>query len=233
MSEAIAQRWIEAGVTDPEEAVLWSLAKETPTSFVAWRDAGFTARDALSWRRFGHDPTSAKAARDAGDKPATSAPAHGAASTFAAARRIQSAFDMARMEQLGRGSVEETEAKAFLRAVVGRLETPAELQRFMGVALSYVAVPWTDDEAVLWAQAGFPALEALDWKALGIGVVDAASQADQGQRPATTAVAWLSAGVPVEEVGAWLGAGLTPGEAAAQRRAGVTAEHATILKALR
>lgn len=227
-----AQDWADIGVTDAIEAVRWSLAKLTPTAAASWLASGFTASEARLWRQFGHDLAAATERRSAGEAPGDDV-RHGPVSDFDASRRVLEPLALAAVERRRGSAPLDADVEAFHAAVFDHLTSGPALARYNRSSLTYIAVPWVDEEATLWAAAGFDALEALDWKQLGIPVAIASSLAEQGIRATEVAISWLGLGVPLAEIGTWLGAGVSAADAAAQRAKGVTVEHAAVLQALR
>jgi hypothetical protein len=101
------------------------------------------------------------------------------------------------------------------------------------VMQTYLQRAWADDEAVEWARHGVEAQDAYTWFDLGLNAVEAGRFVQEGRAPGDVIREWWNTGIPFEDLAHWIGAGLSAAEAVEQRTAGITAEHAASLRALR
>ena len=212
---ATALRWRAAGVHDGLAAVRWTIIGASPTQSSAWRAAGFDSVEALQWHQTGHDLASASRARKDGLTPST---AFGGPVGSGSSGRTSM---VARLSSMANGPVGP--------AFASWLEGSAPHQH----AFRYAQMGWVTDDALPWAQADIPPEHARLWSLLGIRAPEAASLERGGLTALDAARQWWSAGVPLGQVAAWLGAGFTPEEAQQQMAAGVDAEQAAVLRALR
>ncbi|MBB5082350.1 hypothetical protein [Nonomuraea endophytica] len=201
--EEEAAAWREAGVEDPDDARLWRTTGATPAGVVSWQRGGLTPRDAVRWHELGVAPREAAARHLAGERP----------HRVSLPARL---FPGIRLSDLAPGPT------ASLRTLL-RAGVPVD------VARAYTDAGWDGDAARDWAERRIPPAEAEVFRAMGFTAAEAARA---GRPPMEVLAAWWGA-VPLDEVAAWCAAGLGPREAAAQRAAGVTAEQAAVLRALR
>ncbi|MFI6909596.1 hypothetical protein ACIBKY_50610 [Nonomuraea sp. NPDC050394] len=201
--EVEAAAWREAGVEDPDDARLWRTTGATPSGVISWQRGGLTPRDAVRWHEHGVKPREAAARHLAGQAP-------------------HRPPLMARLFPGIRLSDFEPGQAAALRTLL-RAGAPVD------VARAYADAGWDGGAARDWARHRIPPARAEVFRAMGFTAAEAARA---GRTPLEVLADWWGA-VPLEEVAAWCAAGLGPGQAAAQRAAGVTAEQAAVLRALR
>ncbi|AQZ65087.1 unnamed protein product [[Actinomadura] parvosata subsp. kistnae] len=205
------RRWRGAGF-GPEEAAAWREAGVTaPADARLWRTAAATPRTVVTWQRAGMTPRDAVRWHELGVAP------HDAARRHLAGERPR------RVPWWSRPAVPEPgpDVVDALRRLL-RAGVPAD------VARSYADAGWDGAEAGEWARRRVDQGDARVFRALGFTAAEAARTG----RPAVEVMAAWWGAVPLEEVASWCAAGLTPAEAARQRASGVTAEQASVLRAL-
>ena len=210
-----AQRWQQAGVSDPADAISWKTAGVGPDRVREWLYVKIDAREAAAWIELGFTVAEARKHQLAGRTPVQAYGCQDRARGPGAARGAQ---------VLPGAPQHRVDPRHFMEAV---------RRRDPGVANTYMHRQWFDDEALAWALQGIEASEALAWKELGLTPVEAEQQQSNGMNAIQTLKAWWQAGIPFDEVADWIGAGLSPSEAAHQRANGVTAERAAVLRSLR
>ncbi|HEX9335114.1 MAG TPA: hypothetical protein VF892_04480 [Pseudonocardiaceae bacterium] len=207
-----AIRWRKSGVAEALMAAQWQAAGVHPDTVRGWLDAKIGAGEAIRWHEFGYDLNTAREHAKRGQSP-------------------DEVFQQRHMgQQMG----------PITRAAAGAMGSLHEgIQRFMQSGVphdlmrGYLAMKWTDDEAITWAKEGIEAHDAHLWLEIGLVAVEAGELSKAGQKPAGVIRDWWRAGIPFDEVAEWIGAGLTVEEAVAQRASGVTVEQAAALRALR
>ncbi len=218
-----AARWLKAGVDDEVEAARWGKAVQ-PSDVADFRTAGMTSELLARWREHGADAQQALHELSLGRKP----------------EDYQSTTRHSSLQTHMRGMARHRGGRAKAISDGTPLPDPDEPDigsQAMGVFGShfaaYIGIGWYDSEAKTWAAQDIDALDARDWKRLGLTPVEAARCERQGVGATDVALTWWRAGFAPEEVADWLGAGLTPEEAAAQKADGVTLEQAAVLRSLR
>ncbi|MBV8990903.1 MAG: hypothetical protein JO372_20310 [Solirubrobacterales bacterium] len=207
-----AQRWRQAGISQPIEAIRWKTAGIGPANVGEWLYVKIDAHEAAAWMELGFTVAEARRHKRAGRTPVQAyGQQHRANPGSAAGVHIPGT------------PRHRVEPRHFMEAV--RRRNPQ-------VAQTYMQRQWFDDEAIAWAMHGIEAGEALAWKELGLTPVEAERQQSQGMNAIQTVKAWWKAGIPFDEVAEWIGAGLSPSEAARQRANGVSAERAAVLRSL-
>jgi len=204
---ADAVKWRSVGVMDGLTAVRWSLAGASPPESQQWRAVGIDSIEALQWHQVGFDLNAATAQKRLGNNPSTARGSSRQARSWGGpdGRQLGPAFQIL-------------------------LETDHSTRRQVHF---YLMDGWTGDDAVPWAQADISPGNAKMWLMLGLRAAEAAELEKRGVTVGGIVQQWWAAGIPLDQVAAWLGAGFTAVEAAEQIAAGVDAERAAVLRALR
>ncbi|WP_222871688.1 hypothetical protein, partial [Nonomuraea sp. PA05] len=185
-----------------------------PADARLWSTAAATPDTVVTWQRASMTPQDAVRWHELGAAPHDAARRHLAGER---PRRIPWRARLAAPEPAEPAHEVVEVLRRLLRAGV-----PAD------VARAYADAGWDGAEAAEWARRRVDQGDARVFRALGF----TAAEARATGRPAVEVMAAWWGAVPLEEVAAWCAAGLTPGEAARQRASGVTAEQASVLRAL-
>jgi hypothetical protein len=212
---ADAQRWRQAGVAEPIQAMRWKIAGVDPDAVREWLYVKIDAHEAAAWLELGFTVAQARKHKRAGRTPVQA---------YGAQQRARTTGPVSGPQLVPGAPRHRVDPRHFMEAV--RRRDPR-------VANTYMQRQWFDDEAIAWALHGIEAGEALAWKELGLTPAEAAQQQAKGMDVMRTIKAWWQAGIPFAEVADWIGAGLNPSEAAEQRAKGVSAERAAVLRSLR
>jgi hypothetical protein len=219
---ARAHAWIEQGVEEGLSAAQWQTAGATPETVADWQEADIDASEAVHWHELGFSLAEARVNKRHGHSPVDA---------FQATSQRPITVRHPGSSWFAVGSVQG--ATGFAGVPGGPIHFFRQSGVDPRVMQTYLQRGWTDDEAVEWARHGVEAQDAYTWFDLGLHAVEAGRFVQEGRTPGDVVREWWDTGIPFEELADFIGAGLNAAEAVAQRAAGITAEHAASLRALR
>jgi hypothetical protein len=220
--EPSAELWLDAGFSDPDEAVLWHRRGLDPSSARAWRaigvdrpivaerwrSVGFSAREARNWFAIGVDDHRQAIELSAAGLHSSDVGmwvAYGVSTLAAILRLVWLGLTPADVRELREVGMSDWD---LIRASQSNVD--------LSTMTMWLEAGWSFDDATKWLAVGATIKTATSWRDLALGD-------DEARR-------WLVAGIAPSEAGAWTASGVSDANVAVELRAdGVSADHVVAL----